>query len=274
MSTTNIKDILAQAQTLSADDRWTLVEDLLALMKGVAPKAEKAKAQRKPRGPVSDDSFIHFSNSIVLPMLKALAEGREEAEQKQMRGVSGKAGVAAALWAKLKDLPSEARIEAMAEVTEEQVAEAYETWKATPKDSDSGSVKSKASKAELSDEEKAAKKAAANEKRKATRAANKAAKATESATESEPEKPKEEPKAEKPVEKSEAKPKKVTKPKVKVAGPEFSEDQISWCDDKGREYLVLEHNMWDATTTKWVGKWDAKTNKIDTTAKEPALEED
>ena len=265
MSTISVKDILAQAQTLSADDRWTLVEDLLALMKGVAPKAEKAKAQRKPRGPVSDDSFIHFSNSIILPMLKALAEGREEAEQKQMRGVAGKAGVAAALWAKLKDLPSEERIEAMAEVTEEQVAEAYETWKATPRDSDSGSVKSKASKVELSDEEKAAKKAAANEKRKATRAANKAAKAAESATESEPEKP---------VEKPAEKPKKVVKPKAKVTGPEFSEEQISWCDEKGREYLVLEHNMWDASTSKWVGKWDPKANKIDTTAKEPELEED
>jgi hypothetical protein len=272
MSSITINDLLAQAQSLSADDKWALTESLLAQLKGTESKPSKAKAQRKPRGPVSDDSFIHFSNSIVLPILKALAEGREEAEQKQMRGVAGKAGVAAALWAKLKDLPSEERIEAMAEVTEEQVAEAYETWKATPRDSDSGSVKSKASKAskpELSDEEKEAKKAATNEKRKATREANKAAKAAEAEAQKLSESESE---VAKPVEA--AKPKKVVKPKVKVTGPEFSEEQISWCDEKGREYLVLEHNMWDASTSQWAGKWDAKANKIDTTAKEPELEED
>jgi hypothetical protein len=283
MSTTSVNELLGQAQNfLNKEEQWALVESLMVLLKGAEPKSKPAKAQRKPRGPVSEDSFIHFSNRIVLPILKALAQEKEEAERKQMMGVSGKAGVSALLWAKLKELPSEERIEAMAEVTEDQVTEAYETWKATPRDSDSGSVKSKASKAskvELSDEEKAAKKAATNEKRKATREANKAAKAaSESGSEAEKKteaKPKEEPKAAATA----TKPKKVVKPKTeatktKVAGPEFTDEQISWCDEKGREYLVLEHNMWDANTSQWVGKWDAKANKIDTTAKEPELEDD
>ncbi len=281
MSTTiSVNELLGQAQNfLNKDEQWTLVDGLLGLLKGSEPKAEKAKAQRKPRGPVSKDSFIYFSNQIVLPVLKFISEGDEfdAAERKQMMGVACKAGVSAILWAEIKapenwaklmKLSEEDRIEEMHAIGSGDVDRAYAAWKAKPKDSDSGSVKSKASKtskAELSDEEKAAKKAAANEKRKATREANKAAKAAETEA-----KKLSESESEKPVEK----PKKVVKPKVKVAGPEFSEEQVSWCDEKGREYLVLEYNMWDATTTKWVGKWDAKANKIDTTAKEPELEAD
>lgn len=97
--------LLALAQTLSTEDQWTLLEDLLAHLKGGKPKKTRAAAKPKdpdaPKKPLSP--YMELLNKVVWPVLKDLSEKTQDPEERKLLRVVGtRTKVASALYAKSK----------------------------------------------------------------------------------------------------------------------------------------------------------------------------
>jgi hypothetical protein len=110
------------AKSLSTQDQWTLLEDLLAHLKGSAPKkaSKVAKDPSAPKKPMSP--YIELVNKVVWPVLKELSESSDldDDEKKALRSVTARTQVASSLWAKSKDIA----------VSKDAILAAYEAWKA------------------------------------------------------------------------------------------------------------------------------------------------
>jgi hypothetical protein len=270
---------------LASADKWEAIEQLLTSLKGqsVKLKSKKIKDPNAPKREVKPDSFIHFMNKVVWPILDTLSQTEENAEAKaRMRSTDARSQVSTAMWKSIKD--REDKAEAFSEITNEQVSEAFSEWLKTapppkPKkvketsdkssDASEGSKKSKrAGKLEsMTDDEKAAFYKARGAAAAAKRAANKAAKA-ESSADSDDEAPE-------PVKPVEKKPVKVKKSKSEDIEPEFGDDQKAWTNPKdGKTYIRQNDMLWDAATAEWVGLYDRKTRTIDTSAAEPTYSDD
>jgi hypothetical protein len=147
--------VFEMAQTLNTEEKWTLLENLLSLLKGVeAPKKTKGKRTKKdPSAPKKEMSpYMELATKIVLPVLKELSESETDPEEKKrLRGVGARTKVASKLW---KGMTSKDDLKS---VTREQILEAYEEWKATPEGVQSDEEKpKKASKAKKGAEKPAA----------------------------------------------------------------------------------------------------------------------
>jgi hypothetical protein len=100
--------LLALAQTLSTEDQWTLLEDLLAHLKGAKPK--KSRAAAKPKVAKDPDApkralspYMELLNKVVWPVLKELSEKTQDPEERKLLRVVGtRTKVASALYAKSK----------------------------------------------------------------------------------------------------------------------------------------------------------------------------
>jgi hypothetical protein len=194
-----LAEILANAKTLASGEQYDLAMSLLAGLKSfvggsvTGKKARKTKDPNAPKREVPKDSYIHFVNKTVWPILQRIAEAIEDAEEKKLiRGVSARTQISKTLWDSLKDLESEEKSKAIEELSEKRVQSVYDAWKLLPhekkprksKNSDSESSASEGSKASksskkpakepLSDEEKKEKRKAAAAKAAATKAAKKA----------------------------------------------------------------------------------------------------
>jgi hypothetical protein len=192
-TTSNPRDtVLEQLKGLSeGDGRWVVESYIWG--------SSKAKASRKrdpdaPKKEVQPDSYFHLNNGIVWPLLKAYIEANKEelGEErcKELKGVKARTQISSAIWAGIKDMDSEARIEAMEAIDQMRVVAALESWTTAPpetrykaKDGASatsgGSKKSKGSSgskklAEMSEEERKAFYKARAAKAAATKAAKKA----------------------------------------------------------------------------------------------------
>ena len=274
---------------LASADKWEAIEQLLTSLKGqsVKLKSRKVKDPNAPKREVKPDSFIHFMNKVVWPILDTLSQTEENADVKaRMRSTDARSQVSTAMWKSIKD--REDKAEAFSKVTNEQVSEAFSEWLKTapppkPKkvketsdkssDASEGSKKSKrAGKLEsMTDDEKAAFYKARGAAAAAKRAANKAAKAEASADSDEPA-----PEPVKPVTKVADKPAKVKKAKKpEDIEPEFGDEQKAWKNPKdGKTYIRQADMLWDAATADWVGLYDRKTRTIDTSAPEPTYSDD
>lgn len=133
--------VFEMAQNLSVEEKWTLLENLLGLLKGVeAPKKAKGKRTKKdPDAPKKEMSpYMELATKIVLPVLKELSESETDPEEKKrLRGVGARTKVASKLW---KGMTSKDDLKS---VTREQILEAYEEWKANPESTQSDEEKPK-----------------------------------------------------------------------------------------------------------------------------------
>jgi len=196
-----LAEILANAKSLASGEQYDLAMTLLAGLKSfvggsvTGKKARKTKDPNAPKREVPKDSYIHFVNKTVWPILQKIAESIEDEEQKKLaRSVSARTQISKTLWDSFKDLESEEKSKAIEAINEKRVQSVYDEWKLLPhekkprksKNSDSESSASEGSKASksskpakepLSDEEKKEKRKAAAAKAAATKAAKKAAEA-------------------------------------------------------------------------------------------------
>lgn len=274
--------LFTQLAELGSADRWWVVEKLLSSLKGepVKLKGRKVKDPNAPKREVKPDSYIHFVNKVVWPILDSLSQAEEDTEVKtRMRSVDARTQIGTILWKDIKDLDDKA--EAFAKISDDHefVRQAFHDWLKTapPKtkktkasdgasDASEGSKKSKrAGKLDgMTDDEKAAFYKARGAAAAAARAKNKAAKAEAVSSDEEP--------AEKPAEK----PKKVKAKKAETeAEPEFGSEQRAWTNPKdGKTYIRMDDMLWDSATATWVGIYNRKTRTIDTSAPEPEYSDD
>lgn len=272
---------------LASADKWTAIEQLLSSLKGepVRMKSRKVKDPNAPKREVKPDSFIHFMNKVVWPILDKLSQTEENPEVKvRMRSTDARSQVSTAMWKIIKD--REDKAEAFSEVNDEMVQTAFTEWLATapppkPKkvketsdkssEASEGSKKSKrAGKLEsMTEDEKAAFYKARGAAAAAKRAANKAAKAEAASEEAEADHSSDE--APEPVKKVKVKKSKSTED----IEPEFGDEQKAWTNPKdGKTYIRQSDMLWDAATAEWVGVYDRKTRTIDTSAPEPSYSDD
>jgi hypothetical protein len=270
-------------KALSTADQKAVIESFIfgsTSKKGRTPKAEGA-----PKRAVTADSYMHLTNAVVWPVLKAYGEGLEEGDAKKaVNTVSCRTQVSSALWASIKELDSDERAEAIEAIDEEAIMAAFEAWKANPpaphckadKEARSvGSVTSKGSAgskkiADMTEDEKKAYYKARAAKAAATRAANKAAAA-------EPVEPVPEPVVEPVVEATTppatpaatpAAPKKAAK---KVKEPVVEDGTAyEWKHDFGKGLTTYERvnnegmsYIFDMKSKAYLGAYDAKANTLD-----------
>jgi len=293
-------NVLQLLKALSTADQKAVIESFIfgsTSKKGRTPKAEGA-----PKRAVKADSYMHLTNAVVWPVLKAYGEGLEEGDAKKaINTVSCRTQVSSALWAPIKELESDERAEAIEAIDEAAIMAAFEAWKANPpaphckadKEARSvGSVTSKGSAgskkiADMTEDEKKAYYKARAAKAAATRAANKAA-AAEPVVEAVPE-PVVAPKADliggaPPLTKAEAcaealgepvTPPKATKPATrapkKVKEPVVEDGTAyEWKHDFGTGLTTYERvnnegmsYIFDMKTKAYLGAYDAKANTLD-----------
>jgi hypothetical protein len=276
--------LFEQLSELNSADRWWVVEKLLSSLKGepIKLKGKRVKDPSAPKREVKPDSYIHFVNKVVWPILDSLSQTEENPDRKvRMRSVDARTQIGTILWKDIKE--REDKAEAFSELSNDQVSEAFNTWfaeapvkvkktKSSDKASDAsdGSKKSKRSgKLDgMTDDEKAAFYKARGAAAAAARAKNKAAKAeAESVAETSETEETPEPKPEKV--------KKVKKAKSEPEEPEFGSEQRAWTNPKdGKTYIRMDDLLWDAATAAWVGVYNRKTRTIDTSAPEPEYSDD
>lgn len=274
--------LFEQLSELASADRWWVVEKLLSSLKGepIKLKGKKVKDPNAPKREVKPDSYIHFVNKVVWPILDSLSQTEENTDVKiRMRSVDARTQIGTIMWKDIKD--REDRAEAFSEISNDQVQQAFTEWLSTapPKskktktsdkssDASEGSKKSKRSgKLDgMTEDEKVAFYKARGAAAAAARAKNKAAKAEASATESDDE----------PVAKPVEKPKKAKKTKAEPESePEFGSEQRAWTNPKdGKTYIRMDDMLWDAASASWVGIYNRKTRTIDTSAPEPEYSDD
>ena len=121
--------IFEMAQSLSKEDQWTLVQELLSILKGGKAKKSKAKAVKDPSAPKRPMTpYMELLNKVVWPILKEHSEKTEDAEEKKhMRSVSARTQVASTLWDTMKTKDE------FASVTKEKVLQVYEDLKTNPR---------------------------------------------------------------------------------------------------------------------------------------------
>jgi hypothetical protein len=263
-----VEEVLALAQTLSAAEQCDLITLISkGLKKSIGKKAKKERDPDAPKRTVKSDSYIFLTNSVVWPILKALSESEDDAEEKKLiRDVSARTQVSKAIWETLKSLDSEERAAKIADVSKEEVMAAFAEWKTIPRPS--------------------------AEDKKAAREEKKAAKATSVTSKSSDEKPKkakkevsEEEKAAKKKERAEKAAAKKAE-KVKEPEPEEEEEEESeevaaykWKHDFGKgeaEYERLDHEgmayIYDIKTKAYLGVFIEKTNKLNKAIPDPTAE--
>jgi mRNA-degrading endonuclease toxin of MazEF toxin-antitoxin module len=265
-----VEEVLALAQTLSEAEQCELIMLISkGLKKSIGKKVKKERDPDAPKRAVKSDSYIFLTNSVVWPILKALSESEDDAEEKKLiRDVSARTQVSKAIWETLKSLDSEERAAKIAEVSEEEVKAAFAEWKTIPRPS-------------------AEEKKAAREEKKAAKATSVTSKSSKSSDEEKPKKVKkevsEEEKADKKKERAE---KAAAKKTAKVKEPEPEEDAESeevaaykWKHDFGKgetEYERMDHEgmayIYDIKTKAYLGAFIEKTNKLNKAIPDPTAE--
>jgi hypothetical protein len=289
-------NVLQLLKALPMGDQKAVMETFIfgsTSKKGRAPKAEGA-----PKRPVTGDSYIHLVNVVVWPILKAYGESLEDGDvKKSINTVSCRTQVSSALWAPIKELETDERAEAIAEIDEPTIMTAFEAWKANPPaphckaDKEARSVGSASSKAsgsskklaDMTEDEKKAYYKARAAKAAATRAANKATEAKvnelfeEAPKAVEVPKAVEEPKAVEPKAVAKAVTKRAPKPKEPVV-----EDGTAyeWKHNFGTgmtAYERVNHEgmafLYDLETKDYLGAYDEKANAIDASVENPFEDE-
>ena len=126
------ESIFEMAQSLSKEDQWELVQELLSILKGGKAKKSKAKAAKAAKDPSAPKRpmtpYMELLNKVVWPILKEHSEKTEDAEEKKhMRSVSARTQVASTLWDTMKTKDE------FASVTKEKVLQIYEELKTNPR---------------------------------------------------------------------------------------------------------------------------------------------
>jgi hypothetical protein len=273
-------NVLQLLKALPMADQKAVMESFI--FGSTSKKSRAPKGEDKPKRAVTADSYMHLTNAVVWPVLKAYGEGLEEGDAKKaINTVSCRTQVSSALWAPIKELESEARAEAIEAIDEPAIMAAFEAWKANPPaphckaDKEARSVGSATSKgsasskkiADMTEEEKKAYYKARAAKAAATRAANKAAAAPAPEAVEEPVVPK-------PIEESVAPvtpPKATTKRATKVKEPVVEDGTAyEWKHDFGKgmtSYERVNHEgmsyIFDMKSKAYLGAFDAKANTLD-----------
>lgn len=281
--------VMDLAKTLDATAQYDLAMTLLSNLKGWMGGADgggkrkrKQRKQKDPNAPkreVKPDSYIALVNKHVWPILDEMskADGLDAEAKKQMRSVKARTQIGKMLWDKVET--ADDRAAAIAALTRQQIVAVFEDWKTNPPVKDESAKTKKSKLAGMTEEEKAAFFKARGAKAAAARAAKKAA----AGGESKPAK-----KSKKPVVDDDAS-------SVSSADSSDSDSSDSGNDSESEaeavevKPTVWEHAMkgadkptkyervdadgtvylYDLKSKKFLGSWDEKKNKIDTTAKDP-----
>jgi hypothetical protein len=231
------ESIFQMALSLSKDDQWELVQELLSLLKGAKPakaakaaKAKKAKKEKDPSAPKRPMSpYMELLNKFVWPILKDHSESVEDAEEKKhLRSVSARTQVASTLWDTIKSKDE------FASITKEKIIAVYQDLKTNPRPPKAAKASPASSPAPSDDEAVPA--------------------------------PVEEKVKEKEKEKENTKPAKA----AKATEDDFADEKKEW-SYRNKKYMRLMNYLWDMED-KWVGEWDPATKKINKDAEEPVIE--
>jgi len=266
--------IMDLAKTLDATAQYdlamTLLSNLKGWMGGVDGGDKRKRKQRKQKDPnapkreVKPDSYIALVNKTVWPILDEMSKADDlDAEaKKQMRSV------------KARTQTADNKADAIAALTREQIVAVFEEWKVNPPVKDESAKAKKSKLAGMTDEEKSAFFKARGAKAAAARAAKKAAAGGETKSK----KP-----AAKPVDDDDA---------SSVSSADSDSDSGSESGAEQEQEVkptVWEHAMkgadkptkyerididgkvflYDLKTKKYLGGWDQKKNKIDTSVEDP-----
>lgn len=145
-------DLITHILALPSTEQWSVVEKILKSLKGSSSSSKKSKKQ--PKSDVADapkreaNLYIQLT-SVVNTLLKKYAETLSDEDKKAASTATARTQISSAIYAPIKTLPKEQQKEAatalLTSVTEKDVINAYNNWKASPptphsKTKDSGSV--------------------------------------------------------------------------------------------------------------------------------------